>query len=340
MRTLTFAVAGGGPANRQQILDALNDWLGYGPEDSDGYFESKDVEYDKINLLLPLTDEQFTDGVAAVYAWSSRADLDYTGIFDEHEAATSRTVKGAKKHANDLIPADDVARVLVEQVAEHADDGDAYLLVFQEEDGSDPLAEAAAKHAFDQDVPVLNLSFALAPIPNPNAAITRKPTEAEAQATAEPGAPEPLGSVTLTDTYVARVDLAFPLTGDEQAVKEFAFATLGRLVCYHNALDTAQRAAHDAVSGGEMSPLTAQLLQTTVAFQRLLGHDGPIHLEAAQEPAAQEPATEQVEAPATTLKPAGKTRKVWLDEATGEWKPVGRGRLRKDVQVREVPVED
>lgn len=332
MRTLTLAVAGAGPANRTQILDALNDWLGYGPEQPDGYFKSDEVQYDKINLFLPLTDEHFTDGVAAVYAWSSRADIDFTGILDQDEQPRSRDLKSAVRDARNLIPAPDIIPALIGQVAERAEQGDAYLLVFQDEDGGDKLADAAAREAFDAALPVLNLSFALAPIADPAAARTAKPSQIAEEAAAQ------LGAVTLTDTYVARLDLAFPLTADEKEVADFAFATLGQLVCYHNAQDTAQRAAHNAITEGEMSPLTASLIQATVALQRLLGHNGPIRLDPAPDAPAPAQAAEKI-APAAPVSRPGKTRKEWFDEASGEWRPVGRGRLRKDVQVREVPVE-
>lgn len=335
MRTLTLAVAGDGPANRQQIHDALNDWLGFGPEDEQGYFDPKEVEYDKINLLLPLSDEHFTAGVDAFFDWSSRADLDFVGVFDEHEMARSRRLKFAKAQAKDLIPAEDILTAMIERAAERADDGDVHVLVFQEDDGSDKLADRAAEIAFEHDLSVLNLSFALAPLAPPAPARTTEPIEADEaeQQAAEPSeqatAPEPenLAAITLTDQYIARVDLDFPLAGEPKDVAQYAFGVLGKLVCYHNALDTAQRAAHQQQGSGEMSPLTADLLRATVAFQRLLEHDGPIHLSAPEVPGEPIASAESVEKPA-------KTRKAWRDEKSGLWKPVGRGRPRKDVQVR------
>lgn len=322
MTTLVLAVAGAGPANKAQIYDELGDWLGYGAPDADGYLtRARKRPYEKIKLILPLTDELFSPGVTLVYKWSGDAEIDYDGVIHDQEPAGNKIVKGAKAQAADLVTAPDVLDALIEELAEQ--DGDEkILLVCQDEDGTDPDAARATELAWQAGIEVRNLSFALAPLAAP------EPPAGQDEAPA-PG--EDAEGATTTVTFLRSTDMAVDLTpaldAERESVLKMCFGTLGDVIHLLIAHDTAN-ALQLGLSG--VGPLTRDLVITTAALQRLLDYPGPVELRSESAPAA-------AAAPAPAAK--GKVRREFRDPESGEWRPVGRGRPRKDVEIREVPLD-
>lgn len=364
MGNLTFAVAGNGPADKENIRALLEDWLGYHDTDPEGFYTGTGT-YGNIRLILPLTDDDFTAGVAMVHLWSALADIGFTGVISATEPARSRAVKGAKGEADDLVTAQNVHETLIDLLME-ADPGDeVVLLVLHEDTDPDEATRELIETAFERGITdIRNLSYGLAPIEAP-AAPDPEPEPA-------PVAPEPAQDTpaqgTLTDQL--RAAALRPLEGTEiihtvtRAARldatntpadpvQFVFDQFEALLQFHVAFDVLGLTQHGRDSGAAGS-LTENLMRTVIILQQLLNHplDGYPDAAAAANgvyatPEAldtDEDTDDQTRAEDATpgtknTKPTGKTRREFLDPDTGQWRPAGRGRPRKDVQFRDVPVE-
>jgi len=380
MGTLTFAVAGNGPANRDNIYELLNDWLGFGAKDEEGYYTGEGVKYDEIRLILPLTDEHFTPGVAMVHQWSALANLDFTGVISVTNPPTRRDVKGAKGETDNLEAASDVYGRIAELLAEADPADEVVLLVLHEDTDPDEETRALIESAFERGVrTVLNLSYGLAPIeppapqvfgqqelPEPQLAeieldderirgalasrgalkvdpevLARRPFGAKLRDAVMAGAGD--GPVTITHaiTRTTQLDLGRELEGDPVAN---VFSTLDKLLEYHIATDLVTRMDYTGVTDGPGSPVTDELLRLHVILQHLLGvapTDAAQELEAIADAVPQPQEIPEQAEPSVTVavQMAQRTRTEWFDEEAGQWRPKGRGRPRKNVQTREVPVD-
>jgi hypothetical protein len=92
---ITLAFAGSADIDPENVKDLLNDWLGFGDEDKDGFFEPSDRE---INLIFPITREHLSDGLEAVLGWAEKADLPYVAVADNKRSrATEQFLKDAEE---------------------------------------------------------------------------------------------------------------------------------------------------------------------------------------------------------------------------------------------------
>lgn len=398
MSALTFAVAGNGPANKDAIHELLNDWLGFGERDEEGYYTGEGVKYDEIRLILPLTDDHFTAGVAIVHQWSALANLDFTGVISDTNPPTRRDVKGAKGEASDIESGSDVYATLVRLLAEADPADERVLLVLHEDTEPDEHTRTLIEGAFEAGVrTVLNLSYGLAPVdaPAPPAMpeleieleeleeleqipaderrqtaprgihdervrgmlasrgalkvapeiLARRPFGAKLRDAVAAGADGPV-TITHAITRTTDIDLGRELEGDPVAN---VFSTLDKLLEYHIAADVVTRMNTAGLTDGPGSPATDALLRVHVILQHLLG----VNLDGAREaleaiadevPPLQVPSAQDEAQPApsqtrTIENPLPRMRTEWWDEAAGKWRPKGRGRPRKDVTYREVPVD-
>jgi hypothetical protein len=346
MANLALGVVGPGPANRDNIGELLSDWLGFGAPDEEGYLtrEVAHTGYTDISLVLPLTDEHYTPGVAMVQAWSALADLEYVGVIDMKTAPRRREVKAAKNDAADLVASDDATGAVLDLLTDALEKGDdTVLLVLQDDQEPDAAVSELIAAAATLRIPVLNLSFGLAPIVLP-----------EEQETATEEVPE-VEAVVWEDTAVLQ-ETPEDAAADEDPVKA-VFDTLDTLFAFHNAQDTLARLYNTGSASGQASPLTAGIMRTIFILQDLLA---PKSEAPADDPVNTERPTESLDAKATRLRAeavietgvkaddegaaesqvkSAKTRREWFDAQADAWRPVGRGRPRKDVEFRDVPVD-
>jgi hypothetical protein len=92
---ITLAFAGSADIDPENVKDLLNDWLGFGDEDKDGFFEPSDRE---VNLIFPVTREHLSDGLEAVLGWAEKADLPYVAVADNKRSrATEQILKDAEE---------------------------------------------------------------------------------------------------------------------------------------------------------------------------------------------------------------------------------------------------
>ncbi|MGW0626221.1 hypothetical protein [Streptomyces sp. NPDC002758] len=92
---ITLAFAGSADIDPENVKDLLNDWLGFGDEDKDGFFEPSDRE---VNLIFPITREHLSDGLEAILAWAEKADLPYVAVADNKRSrATEQFLKDAEE---------------------------------------------------------------------------------------------------------------------------------------------------------------------------------------------------------------------------------------------------
>jgi hypothetical protein len=344
MANLALGVVGPGPANRDNIGELLSDWLGFGAPDEEGYLtrEVAHTGYTDISLVLPLTDEHYTPGVAMVQAWSALADLEYVGVIDMKTAPRRREVKAAKNDAADLVASDDATGAVLDLLTDALEKGDdAVLLVLQDDQEPDAAVNDLIGAASSLRIPVLNLSFGLAPIVVPE----QQETFAEEAPRVETRVWEDTDTDTDTDTVE-----------DEDPVKT-VFDTLDMLFAFHNAGDIMSRLYATGSASGQASALTAALMRTIFILQDLLA---PKSEAPADDPVNTERPTESLDAKATRLRAeavietgvkaddegtaesqvkSAKTRREWFDAQADAWRPVGRGRPRKDVEFRDVPVD-
>lgn len=350
MADLVLGVVGPGPANADNIQDLLSDWLGYGEPDQEGYLTRTAAQARETALVLPLTDEHYTPGVAMARAWSARADIEYTGVIDPSTPPARREVKGAKGEACDLLPAEDVLGGVLDVLAEAGERGaQACLLILQDPADPDKATEQLVADAASLGIEVRNLSFGLEPVaaPLPEPSVAPEVGYDSQSAAALDRAPDP--------------EIAGQIDG--------VFFVLDNLLAFHNAGDTMARLHATGQMSGQASALTADLLRVILTLRQLLRPEdtGPLTPRGHQQLAAEDlpGAAEELLDPdsfedlnvavaralsaaeaqeAVDAQPVGgpvtkvKTRREWYDEESGTWRPVGRGRPRKDVQTREVPV--
>jgi hypothetical protein len=77
---ITIAFAGPGLSTPANTADLLNDWLGFGEPDEDGFYAPSDRE---VTLILPITTESLeSEGLQNVLDWSEKAELPFIAVTD------------------------------------------------------------------------------------------------------------------------------------------------------------------------------------------------------------------------------------------------------------------
>jgi hypothetical protein len=127
---ITLAFAGAADIDPENVKDLLNDWLGFGDEDEDGYFEPSDRQ---VRLIFPITRDHLSDGLEAVLSWAEKADLPYVAVADNKRSrALEQILKDAEEVAHhnnvtagvvDLLKAADSAGEEVHLVLLWGDEG-------------------------------------------------------------------------------------------------------------------------------------------------------------------------------------------------------------------------
>jgi hypothetical protein len=157
---ITLAFAGSADTDPENVKALLNDWLGFGDEDGDGFFEPSDRE---INLIFPITREHLSDGLETVLAWAEKADLPYVAVADNKR---SRATEGILKDAEEVVHASNVTAGVVDLLKKADSVGDeVHVILLWGDEGSEQAellldaAEQAGIKAKDLTAGLDDISF-------------------------------------------------------------------------------------------------------------------------------------------------------------------------------------
>ncbi|MFE4681548.1 hypothetical protein ACFRNJ_12020 [Streptomyces sp. NPDC056721] len=157
---ITLAFAGAADIDPENVKDLLNDWLGFGDEDEDGYFEPSDRQ---VHLIFPITRDHLSDGLEAVLSWAEKADLPYVAVADNKR---SRALEQILKDAEEVVHHNNVTAGVVDllKAADSAGE-EVHLVLLWGDEGSEQAellldaAEQAGIKAKDLTAGLDDISF-------------------------------------------------------------------------------------------------------------------------------------------------------------------------------------
>jgi len=199
---ITVAFAGPADVTPEAVKALLNDYLGFGPDDADGYPAPSDRE---IELVFPIREDHLSPGLENVLAWSADVDLPYTAVVDpteKHKGAAGDYIGDAAE----VIKATNVNSKIVDILSHAKGEGVLVLLWGEGEDAGDEDTEVLLDLALAENIKVVDLTAGLddmtfaeeepeeevVPEPEPEPAPARRPRGAARKAavrdrkTAEP----------------------------------------------------------------------------------------------------------------------------------------------------------
>lgn len=312
---ITIAFYGEKVCEYKLVADALCDWLGYGQPDEEGYYAPPE-ESEQVDVLVSGWPEH-AYAVAEIVAWTARADLPYTTVVKRTDGEPRKPEEGEEIQASR-----DVESYIASALNVAADQDSAALILMIGDEGPDEETERLLSLVHD-GVDVLVLGDALLPLQ----AAAQAPVEAAANPEPRQVAGEPVShvitaSVENTDWPIG--DLLDMIDEQGRWFYETAMAFAGTLM---ELAELAERQRGQIKKARERGWLGAAADLAVV--------DEAQSFEPEQ---AAAPPMLDVEPASTVLLPTpNKTRREWLDPSDQTWKPVGRGRPRKDVEIREVP---
>ncbi|MFF1701318.1 hypothetical protein [Streptomyces sp. NPDC058252] len=157
---ITLAFAGNADVDLDNVKALLNDLVGLGDEDKDGFPEESDRE---ITLVFPITRNHLSDGLETVLEWAEYADLPYLAVADN---ARSRAVEKFLKDADEVVHASNVTAGVVDLLKKADSKGDEVkVILLWGEEGSEEAellldaAEQAGIKAYDLAAGLDDISF-------------------------------------------------------------------------------------------------------------------------------------------------------------------------------------
>jgi hypothetical protein len=157
---ITLAFAGNADVDLDNVKALLNDLVGLGDEDADGFPEESDRE---ITLVFPITRNHLSDGLETVLEWAEYADLPYLAVADN---ARSRAVEKFLKDADEVVHASNVTAGVVDLLKKADSDGhEVKVILLWGEEGSEEAellldaAEQAGFKALDLAAGLDDISF-------------------------------------------------------------------------------------------------------------------------------------------------------------------------------------
>lgn len=311
---ITIAFYGEKASDYTLVADALCDWLGYGQPDEEGYYAPPD-ETEQIDILVSGRPGH-ADAVSEIVAWTARADLPYTTVAKRALGRGERLEPG---EGEEIQVVRDIESYISSVLNVAADQDCAALVLMVGDEGPDEAGERLLG-LLHEGVDVLVLADALLPL------------DAAAQGVQQvPATPDEVSDTAARQAADALRELAV-------SVEQTAWP-IGDLL---EMLDEQARWFYEASNaiGGLLLELSehAQRQREQIKQARTSGLLASAPEQIGTEQSAQieqQPAAPQE--PAVLLPTPTKVRREWLDPADGTWKPVGRGRPRKDVEIREVP---
>jgi len=159
-RRVTLAFAGPGESTLENTKALLNDFLGFGPEDDDGFPAIPDDADLDLDIYVPATDDHLTDGVEIIREWLDYADLAYNVITDK-STEQSRGVRRLIKNAEQVDSERNVNQALIDALRDAREDGrETSLILLYGEEGDDN-AEILLDLASSYEIRVLDLTAGL-----------------------------------------------------------------------------------------------------------------------------------------------------------------------------------
>lgn len=159
-RRIALAFAGTGESSDENTTALLNDYLGFGPEDKDGFPEIPDDDELDLVIALPVSKEHLDGGLKSVVDWTDYAELAYDVITD---GTTPRGSKAVLDNAENVEEAKNVNETLIEWLQDAKDDGyePTLVLLWGDDETPDPNAEVLLDRATALEFKVLDLTAGL-----------------------------------------------------------------------------------------------------------------------------------------------------------------------------------
>lgn len=333
--SISLAVAGSGDIDPENVKALLNDWLGFGDEDDEGFPEPSERE---IVLYAPMG-EALTPGVRTVLEWADYADVPYVLVTQDGEQEDKKLRK-LVRGADDVITVSNIGAELVDNLEKA--EGEAFLLLLWG-DGGDEFSEMLLDLASAAEVPAKDLTAGLDDIS------FAEETEPEPEPEPEP-APKAKGKKKakveeeLTQEEEPLVDEAQAEFRPEPKEKKSDYSVkevLTIVLAYLNAQDRVNAVKN--LDEPRPSPLTALVSETLAS----LGQDAS--QEAADGTESQDPAPEEDEdAPEEPKRSRGRPRKdgtpaqargedaqkiAFIKDEDGNYRKRGRGRPKSGEEV-------
>lgn len=161
---VTLAVSGPAPCTYANTEALLNNWLGLGDKDGNGHFmllDGTDPEL-RINVIVPVTDTRYTQGVESVLNWTGPAMARSIALADNKP--TRADVELAHARCSQPVVVDDVDEALLAILNEHRRVGAAVLLVCLDPENPDPDVVLLMLQAQIEGIPIFNLALGMAPV--------------------------------------------------------------------------------------------------------------------------------------------------------------------------------
>jgi len=210
--SISVAFAGPADVTPEAIKALLNDYLGFGPDDADGFPAPSDRE---IELIFPIREDHLSQGLLNVLAWSADVDLPYTAVVDKGKPPTAATSE-YREDAAEVVPVANVNAQIVDLLAHAEGEGVLVLLWGEGDDAGDEDTEMLLDLALAEKVKVVDLTAGLddmtfadeepEPEPDPEPAPARRTRRSAAKAEAEPEKPARRGSRRAAATEEAEPD--------------------------------------------------------------------------------------------------------------------------------------
>ena len=157
--TDNISVAFAGPADvtPEAVKALLNDYLGFGPDDADGYPQPSDRE---IELIFPVRADHFSQGLKNVLAWSEYADLPFVAVTDKAETLDAEHTQIVADGAG-LVQVTNVNAKIVDMLSHAKGEGVLVLLWGEGDEGGDEDTEMLLDLALAENVKVIDLTAGL-----------------------------------------------------------------------------------------------------------------------------------------------------------------------------------
>lgn len=313
----TLAFFGETDLNKNLVFDALADHFRLGPPDGDGYYVYlPETQVDGVELIVAVDTAAGVKALDPINEWSARAGLSYTLVTRTGLRAADLAHDAGRIVTSPDVP-ERVAAIISEALTERGQD--VGLAVFCARDAVD---ESAARliELVGEKVSVYCVGDGMLPLDQ------RTPGEITAEEFDEALEAGEAVSVVFSPgpDYTAGQDAAF--------LDELAQGIDAAQARSDEDFDHLRKLIDGARSGraGESEELPVD--ESGQYMLPLPDEQDPAEIE--REFA--ESTERVVTAPPARKRTAAKTRREWLDPETGEWKPIGRGRPRNNVEIREV----
>lgn len=135
-RRIALAFAGSGKTSEENIKALLNDYLGFGPEDEDGYPALPDEADLDVRIAIPLSESHLTEGLEGIIDWIDYADLAYeVHACSPPDSRKSRTIM---KNAETTHDSKNANEAIISWLYEHGRDGfEPVLILLWGEEGDE-----------------------------------------------------------------------------------------------------------------------------------------------------------------------------------------------------------